>query len=144
MIKVNIINEMNETNYKPLYKKILKATSKMLNVKEKRLLNVFITNNETIKEYNNKYRNIDKETDVLSFPSSEKGELGDIIISLERAIVQANDYCHSLDREMGFLMLHGCLHCLGYDHMEEKEAKEMFDLQDEILNKINLRRENNE
>jgi len=140
MIKLNVINEMDKVNYKPLYKKILKATSKLLNVKEKRLLSVFITNNETIKEYNKKYRNIDKETDVLSFPSDEEGELGDIIISLDRAKEQAIDYGHSLEREMGFLMLHGCLHCLGYDHMTDDDQKEMFDLQDVILEKVNLRR----
>ena len=140
MIKVNIINDMNDINYKPLFKEILKTTLKKLSVKNRNVLNVFITDNKTIHEYNLKYRNIDSETDVLSFPSFEKNEIGDIIISFERATLQAKDYNHSIAREMGFLYLHALLHCLGHDHMNEKEEKEMFNLQDLILEKINLRR----
>jgi len=140
MIKVNIINEYNDNDYKKLFKKILKVVSIHEHVYKRRLLNVFITNNETIHEYNKKYRNIDRETDVLSFPSDEKGELGDIIISFDRVISQSKEYGHSIDREIGFLMLHGCLHCLGYDHIEKKDEEIMFPLQDEILNLVKLER----
>ena len=94
-----------------------------------------------IKDYNNRYRQIDKETDVLSFPSDEDGELGDILISLPKAIDQAEEYGHSLKRELSFLLCHGILHCMGYDHMTKEEETVMFNLQDEILNHANIRRE---
>ena len=140
MIKVNIINDINSINYKPLFKEILKTTLKTLSIRNRNEINVYITNNDKIHEYNLKYRNIDKETDVLSFPSDEKNEIGDLIISFEKATLQAEEYGHSIAREMGFLFLHGLLHCLGYDHMNETEEKEMFSMQDIILNKINLGR----
>lgn len=140
MIKVNIINEYNSEDYNKLFKKIVFRASIELKVFKKRILNVLITDNDTIKSYNLKFRNKDIETDVLSFPSDENGELGDIIISFPKALEQAHDYGHSLDRELGFLLIHGTLHCLGYDHMNKDEEEIMFSLQEKILNKVNLRR----
>ncbi len=140
MIKVNIINEYNSEDYKKIFKKIVFRASIELKVFKRRILNVLITDNDTIKSYNLKFRNVDKETDVLSFPSDEKGELGDIIISFPKALEQAHDYGHSLDRELGFLLVHGTLHCLGYDHMNKDEEEIMFSIQEKILNKVNLRR----
>jgi len=122
---------------------------------------------ETIHELNQQYRNIDKPTDVLSFAMSEFGEdeieihyeedeegaaedgaesesfiepLGDIIISVPRAIAQAEDYGHSVERELGFLFVHGFLHLIGYDHETEEEEKVMFGKQEEILQKAGLTR----
>lgn len=103
-----------------------------------------VYNNE-IKKLNCLYRNINKETDVLSFPLLEfplKESLnknvitpiGDIIISIEKAISQAEEYGHSIEREIAFLTVHSMLHLLGYDHMEENEEKIMFQKQDKILN----------
>lgn len=110
-----------------------------------------VSNNE-IKDLNFKYRNINKETDVLSFPmydfqfenipnQNEKIMLGDIIISIDKAIEQAKEYEHSIEREIGFLTVHSMLHLLGYDHIEKEDEKIMFSKQKEILEKCNLKRE---
>ncbi|MBD0379112.1 rRNA maturation RNase YbeY [Paenibacillus sedimenti] len=122
---------------------------------------------EAIHELNKQYRNIDKPTDVLSFAMSEFGvdeieinyedgeevegadgdedfafiePLGDIIISVPRAIAQAEEYGHSVERELGFLFVHGFLHLIGYDHQSEEEEKVMFAKQEEILQKAGLTR----
>lgn len=117
----------------------------------------FVTS-ERIKEINRDFRGIDKVTDVISFALDEEEEdmdpflqiqtkdpeftrsIGDIIISRDRAIEQAQDYGHSLRRELGFLALHGFLHLNGYDHQSTEEEKEMFGLQDEILQAFGLNR----
>ncbi|MEA5056331.1 rRNA maturation RNase YbeY [Anaerotignum propionicum] len=117
-------------------------------------VSVSIVDNEEIHQINRQFRDIDRATDVLSFPllTYEEGEipdlnekeevlLGDIIISLERAREQAEEYGHSLKREIAFLTAHSMLHLLGYDHMEEEEEKEMFAKQREILNKAGIPRE---
>ncbi len=107
-----------------------------------------ITDGETVRELNRTYRNIDSETDVLSFPAQE-GEsllcvpdryLGDIAISLPRAKLQAEEYGHSLKRELSFLTVHGILHLIGYDHVDEAERKKMFDKQEQILEKMEIKR----
>lgn len=114
-------------------------------------ISLSIVNNEEIKEINFLHRNINKETDVLSFPLLDNFEnvpsnilypipLGDIIISIDKAISQANEYGHSLQRELCFLTVHSMLHLLGYDHMTEEEEKVMFKKQDIILNKLNIKR----
>ncbi|KXL54485.1 endoribonuclease YbeY [Anaerotignum neopropionicum] len=117
-------------------------------------VSISIVDNEEIRQINKQYRGIDGATDVLSFPllTFEEGErpdfneknevlLGDIIISLERAKEQAEEYGHSVKRELAFLTAHSMLHLLGYDHMEEEEEKEMFQKQREILNKAGIPRE---
>ncbi|WP_313526711.1 rRNA maturation RNase YbeY [Anaerotignum sp.] len=117
-------------------------------------VSVSIVDNEEIRQINKQFRGIDRATDVLSFPLltfeedetldlNEKDEvlLGDIIISLERAREQADEYGHSLKREVAFLTAHSMLHLLGYDHMEEDEEKEMFSKQREILINAGIPRE---
>lgn len=117
-------------------------------------VSVSIVDNQEIRQINQQFRDIDSATDVLSFPLqtfeegeqpdvNEKGEilLGDIIISLERAKEQGEEYGHSLKREVAFLTAHSMLHLLGYDHMEEEEEKEMFAKQREILIKAGIPRE---
>ncbi len=109
-----------------------------------------IVSNKEIRQINKKYRNIDKETDVLSFPLIDfeneeipnKGTiiLGDIIISIEKAISQAKEYGHSITREIAFLTTHSMLHLLGYDHMTENEEKIMFEKQENILKSLNITR----
>ena len=113
-------------------------------------ISVTFTDNEGIRELNAAHRNIDRPTDVLSFPLFEKEDLtdatdgdalGDIVISLERAREQANEYGHSFEREVAFLTVHSMLHLLGYDHeISEKDEKEMFEKQEEILKTIGLGR----
>ena len=116
---------------------------------------VTLVDNDRIQELNRDYRGIDRPTDVLSFAMNESGEeepdiffeeedeetpnmLGDIVISVPRAVEQAAEYGHSFNREMGFLAVHGFLHLIGYDHQNETEEKEMFSRQEEILSQVQL------
>ena len=115
-------------------------------------ISVILTNPENIRKYNNEYRNIDKETDVLSFPMFEREEikninseieevLGDIIISIERVKEQAEEYGHSFERELAYMIVHGFYHLMGYDHMEEDDKKEMRIKEENILNKLKILRD---
>ena len=112
---------------------------------EPRNVSVLITDNEEIHELNPQYREKDAPTDVLSFPlfdengTLDEEELGDIVISLERAKAQAEEYNHSLKREVAFLTAHSMLHLLGYDH--ENGEQEMYIKQDEILNELGITRD---
>lgn len=109
---------------------------------------VLVTDAEEIQGLNASYRNIDRVTDVLTFPAWEgdaiacppDGYLGDIAICLERAQEQAEEYGHSLERELAFLAVHGSLHLLGYDHMKSQDEQEMFAKQTEILNAMGITR----
>ena len=114
-------------------------------------VSVTFTDNEEIRQLNASWRGIDRATDVLSFPMSdeESGEnrdgdcvlLGDIVISAERAAEQAEEYGHTLARELAFLAVHSTLHLLGYDHERSaEEEKEMFRRQEEILCGMGLKR----
>ena len=112
-------------------------------------VSITITNDEEIHKLNKKYRNIDRPTDVLSFAFRETDEdvddsnLGEIIISCERAKAQAEEYGHSLEREIAFLTAHGMLHLLGYDHIEEADRIEMEAEQRFIMNALNISRDDN-
>ena len=137
-------------SYKKMFKEIADFTYELLELKEKYELSVSIIDDETIHTYNKQYRGIDRPTDVLSFAfqddedmildSKMPTELGDILISYETMLRQADDYGHSIDREMCFLFTHGLLHLLGYDHMEKDDEKEMFALQNEILEGLGILR----
>lgn len=113
-----------------------------------------IVTNDEIHDINKQFRNIDSPTDVLSFPQltfeegeeadvNENGEivLGDIIISIDRAKEQAEEYGHSLKRELAFLSVHSMLHLMGYDHMVPEEEEDMFRRQKEILIEAGIPRE---
>ena len=115
-------------------------------------VSVTLTNNTYIHQLNKQYRGIDRPTDVLSFALNESEEpeiedgpdvnvLGDLIISVERAQEQAADYGHSVRREVAFLTVHGMLHLLGYDHMEEAERLEMEAEQRFVMEKLGIPRE---
>jgi probable rRNA maturation factor len=110
---------------------------------------VLITDAEEIQSLNRTYRKIDRVTDVLTFPAWE-GEailcppdeyLGDIAICFERAAEQAEEYNHSLERELAFLAVHGSLHLMGYDHMTKEDETAMFAKQEEVLVSLGLTRE---
>lgn len=117
------------------------------NVK-KAILNVIIIDNKKIQEINREYRSIDRPTDVISFAleddktfiSTDFRVLGDIYISIDKVFEQADTYGHSFRRELSFLTVHGILHLLGYDHMIEEDEKIMFSKQDEILDKLEIKR----
>jgi probable rRNA maturation factor len=111
-------------------------------------LSVVITDDEAVRELNRQFRGVDAPTDVLAFGSGEEDDfvmapgepayLGDIIISYPRAVIQAEEYGHSIDRELALLIVHGALHLLGYDHVDEAERTEMWDRQNEILESLVL------
>lgn len=128
-------------------------------------ISLLFVDNDEIREINNETRGIDRETDVLSFPmldytknkvfkdiylnyefdetfmDGEELVLGDIVLSLEKALEQSNEYNHSFKREASYLVVHSVLHLLGYDHMEEEEKKIMRAREEEILEKLDIRRE---
>lgn len=117
-------------------------------------VSITLTNNEYIHELNNKYRGLDRPTDVLSFAFADSQEdepeieggleteiLGDIIISVEKAQEQAKEYGHSLKRELSFLTVHGMLHLMGYDHMDEEERLEMEEEQRYVMGKLGISRD---
>lgn len=108
--------------------------------------NIILVDNEYIHNLNREYRNIDRETDVISFALEDYNDityedyrmLGDIYISLDKAHSQAIEYGHSFKREICFLSVHGFLHLLGYDHMEKEDEIEMFGRQELILNEVGI------
>lgn len=113
-------------------------------------INVILTTPSVIKEINKKYRNIDKETDVLSFPMFEKEEirkvieeevLGDIIISVDRVKEQAKEYGHSFERELSYMLVHGFYHLMGEDHIEEEDKKVMRAKEENVLINLGITRE---
>ncbi|MGE7764476.1 rRNA maturation RNase YbeY [Peribacillus sp. NPDC096540] len=156
MLAIDLMDETNEVTEKAqqLVESILQFAAKNENIEEDTELSVTFVDNNRIQEINKKYRHKDAPTDVISFALEEMGEdemeiigaemprmLGDIIISIERTKEQAEEYGHSFDRELGFLALHGFLHLLGFDHMNEEDEKVMFTKQKEILEEYGLSRE---
>ena len=114
-------------------------------------VSVTLVDNERIRELNSEHRGIDKETDVLSFPLGDEDGfevnpdtdailLGDIVLSLEKAKAQAEEYGHSFRREVAFLITHSLFHLLGYDHMTPEEETEMFAKQESVLKKLGIMR----
>lgn len=134
-------------------KKVVECALLVENAKCPVNLSVVVTDNENIKEINKEQRNIDSPTDVLSFPGYEKEVwedikgnqdevvyIGDIVVSKERIIEQAKEYGTGFEREFCYLISHGMLHLMGYDHMNEDEKKVMREKEEEIMKKINLER----
>ncbi len=147
-------NNFGDKNLKQKITEIYEIALKETHNKSNIVIDVTIVGRNTIKELNREHRNVDRVTDVLSFPLLENDELksdlmhdeniqtelGDIVICKSRAIEQAKEYGHSLERELCFLALHGFLHVLGYDHMQKEDEMVMFPLQDKILNIANMPR----
>ena len=148
---LNVVNKTNYNDFKrfyPLLEQYYKKTLKVLKIKDKYVLSLIIVGPKTIKRINKDYRNIDKVTDVISFALLDSGEeimyekqieLGDIFINRNRVLSQAKEYKHSVKREFVFLFVHGLLHLLGYDHMNPKDEKKMFDLQKKIIGDLKWR-----
>lgn len=146
-----ISNEQDKITVTPGLKRlIVNAAAQTLESEEyegRAEVSVTLCDNERIHELNREYRGVDRATDVLSFPlfddevEGEECALGDIVISLEKAQAQAEEYGHSFEREVAFLCVHSVLHLLGYDHEEGKaEESEMFDKQKKILSSMGLER----
>ena len=152
-LDLDVNNEYEET-----IKKVLNQCYKEENLEDSKLvITITLTTPENIQEINKEYRNVDRATDVLSFPMFEKDELdnkirdkdflhedilGDIIISIEKVKEQAKEYGHSFERELSYMVVHGFYHLMGYDHMNDIEKAEMREKEDNILNKLNITREN--
>ena len=148
MNNFEIFNETDEKLDLEAEKKLIEFALKHENLTNV-TFNVIFVDGKTIREINKNYRNIDRETDVISFALEEGEEninfefgrlLGDIYICTSKMKEQAKEYGHSEKREMGFLTIHGLLHLLGYDHMNKEEEKIMFDKQKEILDAYGLTR----
>ncbi|WP_027421769.1 rRNA maturation RNase YbeY [Lachnobacterium bovis] len=152
-----------EFDYSELAQKVINGCLEYINFPFEAEVNLTLTNNEEIHKINLEHREIDRPTDVLSFPMLdyekpgdfsflEEGNfdaydydtdaviLGDIVISYEKVLEQANEYGHSIQREFAFLICHSMLHLFGYDHMEDEERKEMERQQRIIMEKLNILR----
>ena len=146
MIKVNFVNSY-QFDFKPkkVIKNLAKAISVIEKVKGKHYLSIIIVDNEEIHRINKEYRHIDRPTDVISFALGDGEdnlpvEMGDIFISYDKILEQANEYGHSVKREFAFLACHGMHHLLGYDHMTTEDEKVMFGKQDYVLDFIGIGR----
>ena len=148
-MNIEVFNETNE-----LLDNDVKELKELLNnlCKDEKTgdgeFNVILVNKEKIQNLNREYRNIDRVTDVISFALEDDDTikidnyrmLGDIYICIEKAREQASEYGHSFKRELSFLAVHGLLHLLGYDHMNEEEEKIMFSKQEEVLSRYGIER----
>lgn len=152
---VDETNELTELQLKTV-EDLLQYAAEVEEIAQDAELSVTFVTNERIQEVNREYRDKDQPTDVISFALEEMGEgeieivgleqppvLGDIIISIPRAREQAIEYGHSFMRELGFLAVHGFLHLLGYDHMNDEDEKKMFTKQRDILDGYGLKRPEN-
>ncbi|MDO5388319.1 MAG: rRNA maturation RNase YbeY [Clostridia bacterium] len=144
-------NTTNTNADEKLINSVIAESLKYEGISDNCEISVTIVNDNEIHSINLKHRGIDRPTDVLSFPlidftkdslpsDNSKIYLGDIVISIETAVRQAKEYGHSINREIGFLTAHSMLHLLGYDHMTKEEEEIMFKKQEEILNRLDLRR----
>ena len=153
-----------DVNYEDIIKQVIEGAINYVECPYECEVNVTIVDNNIIHEINNKQRQIDRPTDVLSFPlieydtpgdlsnvekdidsfNPDTGELmlGDIVISYDKVKEQANEYNHSQKRELAFLTAHSMLHLFGYDHIVDEERINMERMQKEILNNLNITREN--
>ena len=136
-----------EIDYEKQFIEIIKTTLDYLKIEDDIEMSCILVDDEDIYQINKEYRHIDRSTDVISFALEDNEQfyiegmprsIGDIFISVDHARIQAQEYGHSLKREMCFLFTHGLLHLLGYDHMNEDDEKEMFSLQKEILNHLHI------
>ena len=145
---MNIVNNLTSENLKEIdeLNEYVNYLFNYMNIKDS-VMSIIIVDNEKIHEINKQYRNIDRPTDVISFALEEDETidepfktLGDIYISIDKVYEQAKEYNHSVKRELFFLVTHGFLHLLGYDHMSKEDEEEMFTLQEKILDSYGVKR----
>ena len=153
-----IIYEDIEENreYEPIIKKVIEKCFEEEKIQNSKLcMTIILTTPQNIRKINKEYRDIDKETDVLSFPMFERDELdkkienndfeyedvlGDIVISIEKVKEQAEEYGHSFERELSYMLVHGFYHLMGYDHIEEEDKKVMRPKEEKILKSLEITR----
>ena len=156
MFEITYLDIEENEEYEKIIERVLnKCCEEEGLIDSKLIITVNLTTPEEIKNINKKYREIDKSTDVLSFPMFEKDELdekirnndflyedvlGDIVISIEKVKEQAEEYGHSFDRELSYMIVHGFYHLMGYDHIQEEDKKVMRPKENKILNSLNIKR----
>ena len=154
--EIEYLNVEPNEMYSELTEKVLKKCFETENLLDKNIyVSIIYTTPVDIQAYNKEYRNIDKATDVLSFPMFEKEEveklkqeksivtevLGDIIVNLSQVKMQADEYGHSFERELAYMLVHGFYHLMGYDHIQEEDKKEMREKEENVLSELNINRE---
>ena len=156
MYEITYLNLEENNEYEKTVKKVLDKCFEEEGLSDSKLIiTVTFTIPEEVRKINKEYRNIDRATDVLSFPMFEKEELeemiknkdfmhedvlGDIIISIEKVKEQAEEYGHSFERELSYMLVHGFYHLMGYDHIEEEDKKIMRPKEDKILEALKITR----
>ncbi len=153
VVEIEYLDLEENKEYEEVIKKVLEKCFAIENMQDfKVYISITLTNPENIRKLNKEYRNIDKETDVLSFPMFEKSEipslknleyeetLGDIVISIERVKEQAIEYGHSFERELSYMVVHGFYHLMGEDHIEEKDKIIMREKEEKVLNELKIYR----
>ncbi|MBQ2835294.1 MAG: rRNA maturation RNase YbeY [Clostridia bacterium] len=157
MYQLEYLDLQENKNYEDIIKKVIEKCFKEEKLENSKLyISIILTTPEHIHEINKQYRNVDKETDVLSFPMFEKNELenkirnqnfehedvlGDIVISIERVRAQAEEYGHSFEREFSYMLVHGFYHLMGYDHIKDEDKVIMRPKEENVLNQLGIRRD---
>lgn len=156
MYEITYLDVEENPEYEKIIKRVVEKCFEVENLTDSKLiLTITLTTPEHIRKINKEYRNIDKETDVLSFPMFEKNEidkkiknndfehedvLGDLVISVDRVKEQAVEYGHSFERELSYMVVHGFYHVMGYDHIKEEDKKIMRPKEENILEKLKITR----
>lgn len=156
MYEIEYLDIEKNNQYEQIIKKVIEECFREENLLNSKLyISITLTDSKNIQKINKEYRNIDKETDVLSFPMFEKNELdekiinenfshedvlGDIIISIKKVQEQAIEYGHSFERELSYMLVHGFYHLMGYDHIQEEDKKKMRPKEEKILKVLNINR----
>ena len=158
MYEITYLNiEKGQEDWEGIVEKVLKKCFEEEGlIDSKLIMTITFTTPEEIRKINKKYRKIDSATDVLSFPMFEKAELdekiknkdflyedvlGDVIISTDKVKEQAEEYGHSFERELSYMLVHGFYHLMGYDHIEEEDKKIMRPKEEKILNELKITRD---
>lgn len=156
IVEIEFLDIEKNKSYEELIEKVLKKCFEIEKMeKTKFYVSVTLTTPKNIRKYNKEYRNIDKETDVLSFPMFEKNELpeiiknpmefedvlGDMIISIDRVKQQAEEYGHSFERELSYMVVHSFYHLMGEDHIKDDEKAKMRAKEEVVLEALGIRRE---
>ena len=157
MYQVEYLELEEKKEYEKTIKKVIEQCFKEENMEDSKLyISITLTTPEHIHEINKQYRNVDRATDVLSFPIFEKEEidekirnhdfehedvLGDIVISIEKVEEQAKEYGHSFEREFAYMLVHGFYHLMGYDHIQEEDKVIMRVKEEKVLKKLGIRRD---
>ena len=157
MYQLEYLDLEAEDKYEEIIKRVIEQCFKEEKIEKSKLyISIILTNPEHIHEINKQYRNVDRATDVLSFPMFEKDELdekiknndfehedvlGDIVISIEKVEEQDKEYGHSFEREFAYMLVHGFYHLMGYDHIEDDDKVVMRKKEEIVLNKLGITRD---